>query len=140
MIDFENRTKRNVDITPLRHIATDLHIKSVELVLTDDTEIKELNKQYRNIDKATDVLSFPFEPMPMSPLGSIVISIDTADRISKAMGHTFNDELQLLFIHGLLHLMGYDHETDNGEMRCEEARLITQLGLPDSLIIRNEEN
>ncbi len=139
MIDFENRTGQMIDITLLHRIVTELNIGKVELILTDDADIKKLNKQHRNIDTATDVLSFPLEKMPMSPLGSIVISIDTAHRVSIAMNHTLIDELQLLFIHGLLHLMGYDHESDNGDMRREEARLIKQFDLPKSLIIRTEE-
>lgn len=139
MIDFENRTQRNVNMTPLHRIAQELNVENIELILTDDADIRALNKEYRHIDKATDVLSFPLEPIPMGSLGSIVISLDTVSRVSNVLEHTFDDELQLLFIHGLLHLMGYDHESDNGEMRREEARLIAQFQLPESLIIRNEE-
>ncbi len=73
MIDFENRTQYSIDIAPLQRIAEELHAENIELILTDDLDIRALNKEYRNIDTATDVLSFPLEPMPMSPLGSIII-------------------------------------------------------------------
>ncbi len=140
MIDFENRTNTTVNIEPLQRIADELNCTNIELILTDDADMKHINREFRNIDTATDVLSFPYEPMPHAPLGSIVISLDAVTRVSDAMGHSFDDELTLLFIHGVLHLMGYDHETDEGEMRCEESRLILQFHLPKSLIIRNEES
>jgi probable rRNA maturation factor len=75
----------------------------------------------------------------MSPLGSIVICSEYVVQKAKEFGHTDDDEFALLFIHGVLHLLGYDHEVDNGEMRQEEARLIQKFHLPESLIIRNEE-
>jgi probable rRNA maturation factor len=100
--------------------------------------MRELNKIYRNKDKATDVLSFPLEDMPGMPLGSIVISIDTAKKVANELGHSIEGEIKLLFIHGLLHLLGYDHETDNGEMREKEKEIIEKFNLPKSLIIRND--
>ena len=139
MIDFENRTKITVDISPLEAIKEQLGVGDIELIMTDDDDIKKINSEFRSIDKATDVLSFPYEEMPMSPVGSIVISLDYVERVSHELGHSFEDELALLFIHGLLHLMGYDHECDNGEMRHEEKNLIEQFNLPKSLIVRNEE-
>ncbi|RUM61670.1 MAG: rRNA maturation RNase YbeY [Sulfurimonas sp.] len=139
MIDFDNRTDYHVAIDALTPIVDALTTADIELILTNDADISRINGEFRGIAKATDVLSFPYESMPMSPLGSIVISLDAVHRASNTLGHTFEEELLLLLIHGLLHLMGYDHETDRGEMRREEARLIAQFELPKSLIIRNEE-
>jgi probable rRNA maturation factor len=76
--------------------------------------------------------------MPMSPLGSIVISCDFVQEKALEFGHTQNDELCLLFIHGLLHILGYDHEVDNGEMRQKEKELINKFALPKSLIVRTQ--
>ena len=137
MIELDNRTSLNVDESFLNTIASTLTNKEIELIVTTKDEIKEINKQYRNIDAPTDVLSFPYEEMPMSPLGSIVISSWHVEKIAKELNHSEDDELALLFIHGLLHLTGLDHEVDNGEMREEEARLIEEFNLPKSLIIRN---
>ena len=75
--------------------------------------------------------------MPNMPLGSIVISTDFVEEKAKEYGHTFNEEFSLLFIHGLLHLLKYDHEVDNGEHRAKEEELIKKFNLPDSLIVRN---
>jgi len=138
MIDFDNRTEYKFDVTKLQDIYNLLTDKDIELILTVDEEIKKLNKEFRNKDKATDVLSFPLEEMPGMPLGSIVISIDTAKKGAQIHNHDTDDEIKLLFLHGLLHLLGFDHETDNGEMRAKEEEIIKQLGLPESLIIRNE--
>lgn len=138
MIDLENQTNKNIDILPLETIANDITSKDIELILTNNDEIQILNKEHRNIDKATDVLSFPLEfDMPNMPLGSIVISIDFVEQKAKEYNHSFNDELKLLFIHGLLHLSGYDHEIDNGEHRLKEEEMIKKYNLPDSLIVRN---
>ncbi len=137
MIDFENRSDFEFDISILNEIYKFLTDKDIELILTTDKEIKKLNKLYRNIDKPTDVLSFPLDNLPRMPLGSIVISVETAKRGAKEFGHSIDDEIKLLFIHGLLHLLGYDHEIDNGEMREKEKEIIKKFNLPKSLIIRN---
>ena len=79
-------------------------------------------------------MDFEFDNMP---LGSIVISVDYVEEKAKEYGHTFNEEFNLLFIHGLLHLLGFDHEIDNGEHRAKEEELIKSFNLPDSLIVRN---
>jgi probable rRNA maturation factor len=137
MIDFVNNADFDFDLKTLYPIYEYLTDKDVELILTTDEEIKELNKKYRNKDKATDVLSFPLENMPGMPLGSIVISVDTAKKGAEEFGHSLEDEIKLLFIHGLLHLLGYDHETDDGEMREKEKEIIKKFDLPPSLIIRS---
>jgi probable rRNA maturation factor len=139
MIDFDNRTEYEFDINKLNDIYNLLTNKDIELILTTDEEIKEINKQFRNKSKPTDVLSFPLVDMPGMPLGSIIISIDTAKKEAKRFGHPIDDEIKLLFLHGLLHLLGYDHETDNGEMRAKEEEIIKKLNLPNSLIVRNED-
>lgn len=138
MIDFDNQTDKEIDITSLEDIAKDLVSKDIELIITTNDEIQILNKEHRDIDKATDVLSFPLEfEIPNMPLGSIVISIDYVNEKAIEFKHSFEDELKLLFIHGLLHLIGYDHEVDNGEHREKEEELIKKYNLPNSLIVRN---
>ena len=138
MIELENNTSFEVNLEILQTIANDLTSKDFELIITNNEEIQELNKEHRNIDKATDVLSFPMEfDFPNMPLGSIVISIDFVEEKAKEFNHSKENELTLLFIHGLLHLLGYDHEVDNGEHRNKEEELIKKYNLPDSLIIRN---
>ena len=139
MIDFDNRTEYEFNINKLNDIYNLLTNKDIELILTTDEEIKEINKQFRNKSKPTDVLSFPLVDMPGMPLGSIIISIDTAKKGAKEFGHSIDDEIKLLFLHGLLHLLGYDHETDNGEMRAKEEEIIKKVNLPNSLIVRNED-
>lgn len=136
MIDIDNKTSFEVNNTLLQKIASSITNKDIELVITTNNEIQQINKEYRNIDKPTDVLSFPYEEMPMSPLGSIVISQDLVLAKAEEFGHTQEDEFTLLFIHGLLHLLGYDHEIDDGQMRQEEERLINEFNLPKSLIVR----
>ena len=138
MIDFENRTNFEFNVKELNDIYNYLTDKDIELILTTDREIQELNKTHRQKDKPTDVLSFPLENLPGMPLGSIIISIDTAKKGSDEFGHSLENEIKLLFIHGLLHLLGYDHEIDNGEMREKEKELIEKFNLPKSLVIRNE--
>ena len=138
MIDLDNTTEFLIDTASLEKIAESLTKKDIELIVVKNDEIQELNKEHRNIDKATDVLSFPMDfEMPHMPLGSIVISTDFVEEKSKEYGHEFNEEFSLLFIHGILHLLGYDHEVDNGEHRNKEEELIKQFNLPDSLIVRN---
>ena len=139
MIDIDNPLNFPVPEQTIQKIADSLTDKDIELLITDNEHIQEINLEYRNIDKPTDVLSFPFDPMPLAPLGSIVISSDYVKQLSAELGHSENDEFCLLFIHGLLHLLGYDHETDDGEMRAKEMEVINIFNLPKSLIIRTQE-
>ena len=136
MIELDNRTGIDIDIGILQKITNTLTEKDIELILTDNTEIQGINATFRNLDKPTDVLSFPYEPMPMSPLGSIVISADYVNSNAETFSHRPEEEITLLFIHGLLHLLGFDHETDNGEMRQKEREIIKKFSLPSSLIVR----
>ncbi len=89
----------------------------VSVYITDDEEIRKLNKNYRGKDKPTDVLSFPLNETfnGYTLLGDIVISQDTAERQAKELGHTLNYEIKRLLIHGLVHLLGYDHEKGGEE-------------------------
>jgi probable rRNA maturation factor len=102
----------------------------VHLVLTSDTTVQELNRQYRDIDRATDVLSFPDgDELPSGErlLGEIVISLDSARHQAEALGHGEVRELCELALHGTLHLLGYDHERDQGEMNEIELKLRREL-------------
>ncbi len=138
MILLETNIDINIDIKKLEDIVNYLGvIKDIELLIVSDKTIQNINKEHRGIDKATDVLSFPLEDIEHLPLGSIVISADKAKEISQKLSHSLEDEIILLFIHGLLHLLGYDHEIDNGEMRSKEQEIIKKFNLPSSLIIRN---
>lgn len=138
MIDIQNNTELQIDFTKIETICNSLTNKEIELVITDNTEIQQINKEYRGKDIPTDVLSFPYEEMPFSPLGSIVISKNFVEEKAQEFGHTIQDEFTLLFIHGLLHILGYDHEVDNGEMREMEKKLIEEFSLPVSLIVRTQ--
>lgn len=139
MIEIENQTHTQIDILKLEMIASELSDKDIELILTDNKTIQELNKEYRQKDTPTDVLSFPLEAATThEPAGSIVISLEYAKKVADELGHTLDEEVSLLLIHGLLHLQGYDHEIDNGEMREQESYWIKHFALPSSLIVRND--
>jgi len=139
MILLDNQTQSQIDIKKLENICQYLNInRDLELIITNDENIKQLNKEHRGVDKATDVLSFPLEDIDFMPLGSIVISIDMAKKVANSLGHSVDDEITLLFIHGLLHILGFDHEVDNGEMREKEEEIIKYFNLPKSLIVRVE--
>ncbi len=141
MLEIENRTDFYISsnlIDFLEEIVNIYSFKDVELIVTNDKEMKILNREYRGVDKTTDVISFPFKDTPFSPLGSIIINFDAVKRGAKEYQHDIVDEFILLFIHGVLHLIGYDHEKDE-KMRKEEEKLIKRFHLPTSLIIRSEE-
>ena len=100
---------------------------SATIAFVSDRKIRELNRQFRGIDKATDVLSFPADGSDDSELGDIAISVDTAATQAEENGLKFEGEIAQLILHGLLHLSGYDHETDKGEMNRLELRLRRKL-------------
>ena len=102
---------------------------SATIAFVSDKTIRQLNQQFRGVDKATDVLSFPAEDEDESNLGDIAISVDTAAKQAKENGLTFDEEVAQLILHGLLHLSGYNHETDNGEMNRLELRMRRKLGI-----------
>lgn len=109
----------------------------VEVLLTDDAALKQLNRQFRRKNKPTDVLSFPSPPeLARHHAGDLAISLETAQRQADEHGHTLAVEVRVLLLHGLLHLDGMDHETDSGEMAEREAALRRELRLPHGLIAR----
>jgi len=109
---------------------------AVSVLVTGDEAVRTLNREYRGKDTATDVLSFPAEAEGVA--GDLAISVETAARQAEEQGHALEMELRVLLLHGLLHLAGYDHETDDGEMRRRELRLRRGLGLREGLIERAE--
>jgi probable rRNA maturation factor len=114
---------------------------TVSVLLTGDEEIRRLNREFRHKDKATDVLSFPAAPFPSGgrakpPAGDLAISAETAAREAATRGHSLLLEIKVLLLHGVLHLSGYDHETDSGEMAEREEILRSELGLTHGLIAR----
>ncbi len=145
MIDLDNQTDLALDPSNLEVIANTLSSKEVELIITDDDTMRSLNSEYRGKESVTDVLSFPLDTPYTDqalfgmPLGSIIIAASYVKENAAYFGHSEQDELSLLFIHGMLHLIGFDHETDDGEMRSKEKELIEQFDLPKSLIVRTEE-
>jgi probable rRNA maturation factor len=100
---------------------------SATIAFVSDRRIRKLNQQFRGVDKATDVLSFPADEP--DNLGDVAISVDTAAKQAKENDLQFDNEIAQLILHGLLHLSGYDHETDNGEMNRLELRLRKKLGI-----------
>ncbi|HSZ63509.1 MAG TPA: rRNA maturation RNase YbeY [Terriglobales bacterium] len=110
---------------------------SVNVLLTTSAEMKSLNRRFRGKDKPTDVLSFPAEAGAARKIaGEIAISAEIATRNARALGHTPAEEVKILVLHGLLHLHGYDHECDNGQMARREKQLRAKLRLPLGLIER----
>jgi probable rRNA maturation factor len=110
---------------------------TVDVLLTADRTLRQLNKSFRGKDKPTDVLSFPApSEIARQHAGDLAISLETAARQASTYGHTLREEVQILLLHGLLHLSGEDHETDNGEMAVRESKLRHELGLPTTLIER----
>lgn len=121
----------------------DVDNHEVSITLTDDTTIHKLNKEYRGIDRPTDVLSFAFlesdEPEiitddtdeAMDSLGDIIISVERAENQAEDYGHSLRREIVFLTVHGMLHLLGYDHmkDVDRLEMEKEQEYIMTRLGI-----------
>lgn len=100
------------------------HQDSLGVRLTGDREMRRLNREFRGKDKSTDVLSFPGDATPEGRhLGDIVVSVETARRQAAERGHGLDREVRLLLLHGLLHCLGHDHESDAGEMDRLERKL-----------------
>jgi probable rRNA maturation factor len=141
MIEIVNRQRsRRIDEDKWREFAERalLAIGSAKhdatIVFVGDDAIKKLNRRFRGKSLATDVLSFPtaaepFEVANGSHLGDVVISVERAAAQAKANGLSFSSEIEQLILHGLLHLCGYDHETDNGKMNRLELKLRKRLGI-----------
>jgi probable rRNA maturation factor len=130
----------------LRRIAPARARGTLSVAVVSDARVRTLNRRYRGVDRATDVLSFPAEVSPRDEprapghkprtLGDIVIARGVARRQARDAGHSELTEWRVLALHGLLHLLGYDHERDAGRMRRVESRLRRRGGLPDGLIER----
>ncbi|MGH9415892.1 MAG: rRNA maturation RNase YbeY [Terriglobales bacterium] len=108
---------------------------TVSVRLMDDAAIRALNRRFLGHDWPTDALSFPSAQRPH--VGDLAVSVATARRQARQHGHALDVELRILLLHGLLHLAGYDHERDQGQMRRRERALRRQFGLPAGLIERN---
>jgi probable rRNA maturation factor len=125
----------------LRRVAPARAKGTVIVAVVSDARVRALNRTYRKKDYATDVLSFPANPESRIPnpdpfLGDIVIARGVARRQAREAGHAEWTELKILALHGLLHLLGYDHERDNGRMSRLERRLRRRGGLHEGLIER----
>lgn len=107
--------------------------KSTAIAFVSDRKMRELNQQFRGKNSTTDVLSFPFEAdefeVDADNLGDIVISLEQAQKQADENNLTLELEIKQLILHGILHLCGYDHETDNGEMNQCELELREKLGI-----------
>jgi probable rRNA maturation factor len=109
----------------------------VNVLVTTNRHMRDLNRRFRRKDKPTDVLSFPApEQLGYNLAGDIAVSADIAAQNAAALGHSIGTELKVLVLHGLLHLAGYDHESDDGDMAGRERALRRQLKLPEGLIDR----
>jgi probable rRNA maturation factor len=109
------------------------------VLLTGDKRLRALNLQFRGVDKPTDVLSFPALPVEAdgAPGGDLAISLETASAQAADYGHSLQMEVKILILHGLLHLAGYDHERDQGQMRRRESVLRKQFALTAGLVERS---
>ena len=116
-------------------LRVDDNIHEVSIAIVDDDAMRNLNRQFRKKNKTTDVLTFPADDSdadpnaPGRPLGDIVISIDQARRQATDQKHSLATEVRYLILHGTLHALGYDHETDSGEMNALEIEVRSAVGL-----------
>ena len=111
---------------------------AVNVLVTSNAELKELNRRFRGQDQPTDVLSFPALPgLKPRYAGDIAISAEIAAHNARTLGHTPAEEIKVLALHGILHLRGYDHERDRGKMARREEKLRRDLRLPVALIERS---
>lgn len=115
---------------------------AVNVLVTSNRELRSLNRRFRGKDKATDVLSFPASPASQFRgadfAGDIAISAQAAAQSAVSFGHSAAEEVKILALHGLLHLAGFDHESDNGQMARKEARLRKVLRLSSVLTERTQ--
>ena len=108
-----------------------------DCLITGDADLRRLNREFRGLDYPTDVLSFP-AAAPAPHLGDLAISLARARAQAREFGHDIEHEVEILMLHGLLHLLGLDHETGGGHMARVEKRWRARLGLPNGLIERAE--
>lgn len=141
MIEDDRWEKTPMDLAAL---ARDCHDKtaaidekissgSVSLLFADDARLQALNARFRNLSKPTNVLSFPSDDPMQAFLGDVALSFDTCEREAAAAGLTLADHTAHLIVHGLLHLIGYDHQTDEeaGLMEPLEVRILMEMGISD---------
>lgn len=100
------------------------HRCEVSVLLCDDARIQELNKKYRQKDKPTNVLSFPQEDLHFGHLGDVILSFDTIEKEAREQKKTFSDHVTHLVVHGVLHLLGYDHEEEGEAQRMESQEVV----------------
>ena len=113
----------------------------VNVLVTSNAELQELNRRFRGKDQPTDVLSFPALPgLKPRYAGDIAISAEIAAQNARFLGHTAAEEIKILILHGILHLRGYDHERDRGKMARREEKLRRDLRLPIGLIERTAQS
>jgi len=110
----------------------------LNICITSNREIQSLNWRFRRKNRPTDVLTFP-SAVPYVA-GDIAISLEIAAANADQLGHSMDTEVKILILHGMLHLAGYDHEIDDGEMEAKEAALRMQLKLPVGLIQRSQQS
>ena len=138
VIDLQRKVK--FDVAAIRSYADSLPDAIAEaagrtfsVAFISNERMQQLNSTFRGKDAATDVLSFPFEAQPFEPgsknLGDIVISAEQAQKQATENGLSLEGEIKQLILHGVLHLCGYDHETDSGEMNARELELRDKLGI-----------
>lgn len=141
--EITNLTEKQIDTKLIENVIEEtsnyLNVAPslVSIVLTDNKRIHEINKIYRNVDAPTDVISFAFQDEPVNPisdltnLGEIYISLEKASSQAREYNHSFERELSFLTVHGLLHLLGYDHmnETDEKEMFDLQDKILKNLGI-----------
>ena len=133
------RAPAGLERPPLKEFARTLRDaiakgREFHCLISDDRELRRLNRQFLGADHATDVLSFPLNDSGL--LGELAISADRAAAQAREFGHSRLDEIRILMLHGVLHLIGMDHETDRGAMARAEARWRKKLHLPMGLIGR----
>ena len=109
----------------------------VSVLITGNSDIRHLNSCFREKNQPTDVLSFPAAPSAKGLAGDIAVSLDIAASNARLLGHSVSDEIRILILHGILHLAGYDHESDRGEMAEKEILLRRRFALPTGLIERS---
>lgn len=137
---FNNQRKIKIDAGDFREFLSvvfdsleEASRRSAAIALVSDRKMRELNREFRGKDSTTDVLSFPFEPDEFDDgaenLGDIVISLEQAALQAAENGLTLENEVKQLILHGILHLCGYDHETDDGEMNAREMELRESIGI-----------
>ncbi len=142
MVSFQKRVRELTELALSRFVARARRAAGlkgmVDVLVTGNNDMKTLNRRYRGKDKPTDVHSFPaaHDNLRKKFAGEIAVSAEIAAQNARALGHGVAQEVKILVLHGILHLRGYDHERDKGQMARREAQLRAHLRLPVALIER----